>query len=200
MCTECGDCTERSCGNDKARGLEVPFGQSDTTADGAVRLRGRHSHGHSPREDNNSSFSTPIRGDAVSHTSNTGVTETVTSSMSVASIPCYTSVTPVSLGIVLSQENLSGQNQVSHASVSQAVIPLGQIKGALSCGEPLYRGSSILKVSEASLPQMRSSNEGRESPGTQGHSSFLAGQLKYHWSHSGSEVAPSMTKVPGNVL
>lgn len=150
---------------------------------------GSCSQGLSPREDNNSTHSTPVRGDAISHSSNTGVTATVT--RSVASVPCYTSVTPVSMGVVLSQGNLSGQSQVNHTSVSQAGIHLGQSKGALSCGGPLYSdgGPSILKVSETSLPQMGSSHVGRDSPGTQGHSSLLAGQ-GYGRSHSGSGVAP----------
>lgn len=60
------------------------------------------------------------------------------------------------MGVGLSQGNLFGQSQVRHALVSQTVIRLGQSKGALSCGEPLYSdgGPSILKVPEASLPQM----------------------------------------------
>lgn len=111
------------------------------------------------------------------------VTATVT--RSVASVPCYTSVTPVSMGVVLSQGTLFGQSQVNH--VSQAGIHFGQSKGALSCGEPLYIDGG-LKVSEASLPQMGSSHEGRDSPGNQGHSSLLAGQ-GYGRSHSGSGVA-----------
>lgn len=150
---------------------------------------GSCSQGLSPSEDNSSIRNIAVRGDAISHSSNTGVTATVT--RSVASVPCYTSVTPVSMGVVLSQGTLFGQSQVNHALVSQAGIHSGQSKGALSCGEPLYsdRGPSILKVSEASLPQMGSSHEGRDSPGTQGHSSLLAGQ-GYGRSHSSSGVAP----------
>lgn len=149
---------------------------------------GSCSQGLGPREDNNSVRSTSVNGDAISHSSNTGVTATVT--RSVASVRCYTSVTPVSMGIVLFQGTLFGQSQVNHAIVSQVGIHSGQSKGALSCGEPLYSdgGPSILKVSEASLPQIGSSFQGRDSPGTHGHSSLLAGQ-GYGRIHSGSGVA-----------
>lgn len=56
---------------------------------------GSCSQGLYPREDNNSIGSTQVGG-AISHSSKTGVTATV--SQSVASIPCYISVTPVSMG------------------------------------------------------------------------------------------------------
>lgn len=68
----------------------------------------------------------PSGGNAISNFSNTGVTATVT--WSVASVLCYTRVTPVIMGVVLSQRNLSGQSQVSHALLSQAGIHLSQIK------------------------------------------------------------------------
>uniref|UniRef100_K1QBX8 Uncharacterized protein n=1 Tax=Magallana gigas TaxID=29159 RepID=K1QBX8_MAGGI len=73
---------------------------------------GSCSQGLSPREDNNSIHSTPVRGDAISHSSNTGVTATVT--RSVASVPCYTSVTPVGMGVVLSQGTLFRQRQLGY--------------------------------------------------------------------------------------
>uniref|UniRef100_K1R062 Uncharacterized protein n=1 Tax=Magallana gigas TaxID=29159 RepID=K1R062_MAGGI len=100
------------------------------------------------------------------------------------------------MGVVLSQGTLFGQSQVNH--VSQAGIHFGQSKGALSCGEPLYIDGG-LKVSEASLPQMGSSHEGRDSPGNQGHSSLLAGQ-GYGRSHSGSGVATDGNLGAGGVL
>lgn len=79
---------------------------------------------------------------------------------------------------------------LSHQSVRLGYI-YAKVKGALSCAEPLYsdRGTSILKVSEASLPLMGSSHEGRDSPLTQDNSSFLAGQLRYYKSHSDRAVA-----------
>lgn len=87
------------------------------------------------------------------YSSNTRVGATVTRSVHIASVPSYTSISPVSSGVVFSQGNLFWQSQVSHALVSQAGIYLGQSMVAISCGEHLYsdRGPSILKVSEASL-------------------------------------------------
>lgn len=82
-----------------------------------------------PREENNYTCITPVRRDAMSDSSDTGVTSTVT--MGIVSVPCYTRLTHVGV-VVLFQGCLSGQSRVSHASDGQDRIHSGQNKGAVS--------------------------------------------------------------------
>lgn len=79
-------------------------------------MRGSCYREHSPREDNNSIWSRPVREYKVC----TGVTATGT--RSVAGIPNYTSVTPDKSGVFLSQGGLAGQSLVSLTSVSRGTF------------------------------------------------------------------------------